>query len=325
MIAAMAEAATFPNSMDAAEDPVVCELEGRAAALLGKEAALLFPTCAMANLTAIMATCRPGERFIADAATHIITSEGGGAWALAGVGPQGVFAPTGTITAEAVAATIQLNPNRSPTTLICLENTQVNTGGTVMPIETMRDIRQIAIENGIPVHLDGSRLFNAAIFLGVSARTLADFADTVSLSLNKGLCAPVGAVLAGPKPVIERAVLIRHRLGGRISTAGSLAAAGTVALESMPAKLADDHRRAAALARALSEMPGVRVVSNVQTNIVFAEALTGLSGAEIDAALAKSNVRVLPLEGGKFRMVTYHDISDDDVRDAIGAFRSLFG
>jgi threonine aldolase len=264
----------------------VAALERTAAGLLGKEAAVLAPTCTAANLAAVLALTRPGERVAIDACAHIVVNEGGWLTSLAGLVP------------------VPLSENAP---VMCLENTHTRAGGTVLGAAETRALAARAER----VHLDGARLANAAVARGVSMADLAGPADTVALSLNKGLCAPVGAVLAGRDDVIAEARVHLKRLGGgTMHKAGVLAAAGLLAL-GLVDRLAEDHRRARRLAELLS-------LPQPQTNIV----LTDLPASSL-AALDERGVRALAPDGERVRLVTHRGISDDEVERAAEAIRAL--
>lgn len=270
----------------AGEDESVNELERRSAALLGKDAAVFVPTCSFANLAALLALARPGERVAIAPNAHILVNEGGWLTDVAGLVPV---------------------PLGEPAPVLCLENTRTRDGGTILDPAAAALLSAEAER----VHLDGARLANAAVALGVPLAELAAPADTVALSLNKGLCAPVGAVLAGEAPVIGRARGHVKRLGGAtLHKAGILAAAGLVAL-GLVDRLADDHRRAARLA-ALLGLP------EPQTNIV----LTSL-GAGTLPALARRGVLALAPDGGHVRLVTHRGIGDADVEEAAAAVAAV--
>jgi threonine aldolase len=270
----------------AGEDESVNELERRSAAMLGKQAAVFVPTCSLANLVALLALARPGERVAVAPSAHILVNEGDWLTELARLVPV---------------------PLGEPAPLLCLENTRTREGGTVVSPEEAAGLAASAER----VHLDGARLANAAVALGVPLAELAAPADTVAFSLNKGLCAPVGAVLAGGPEVIERARAYAKQLGAAtLHKAGMLAAAGLVAL-GLVDRLADDHRRA----RRLAELLGVPAP---ETNIV----LSGLDAAAL-SALADRGVLALAPGGGRVRFVTHRGIGDAEVEAAAAAVASL--
>ncbi|MDQ0190523.1 low-specificity L-threonine aldolase [Alicyclobacillus cycloheptanicus] len=301
------------------EDPTVRRLEELAADLLGKEAALLVTSGTQGNQVAIATHAGRGEEVIAEAESHIFYYEAAAASAIAGVQIRQLAGRRGALDPDDVRAAIrEPNVHHPRTALISLENTHNRAGGTVIPLDNLRRIRAVADAYGVPVHMDGARLFNAAVACGVSARTIADTVDTVQICLSKGLCAPVGSVLAGPKAFIERARQWRKRMGGGMRQAGVLAAPGILALTEMVDRLADDHVNARRLAECLAEMPGVKVdLETVQTNIVIADiGATGLTVPAFLDALAREGVLATSFGGSLVRFVTHHDVSRQDIETA---------
>ncbi len=325
MVAAMMEAARSPPAFGLREDPTVRRLEARAAERIGKEDALFCPTCTQANQIAIHLHCRPGEAFVAEASAHVVRSEAGAASALSGAMPRPVAGTRGAMAPMDVAAAIAAgDAQRSRTALVVVENTHVHSGGAVVPLETMCDIRAIAARAGVPVHLDGARLFNAATALGVDAQALAACADTVAFNLNKGLGAPIGAIFAGPCDLIEEAVRLRQMFGGGWRPAGILAAAGVVALDAMVDRLAEDHANARRLAGAIAAMPGIRIDGPVETNIVLAGVeRSGLDAGTLAEALAAEGILVLPVDARTVRLVTHPDVGDAEIAATIAAFAAV--
>jgi threonine aldolase len=282
-------------AMRSAGEDAVAELEGLAASLLGKEAALWTPTCSMANLVALMTLAEPGDRVALEEEAHILTTEGMGIKHVAGLVPVPLR--------EAAGAS-----------LLCLENTHTRRGGTVLGPEEMERLAASAPR----VHLDGARLPNAATALGVSMAALAAAADTVAVSLNKALSAPMGAVLAGEAGVIARAREQLRRVGGAsVHKAGIAAAAGVIALTRMLDRLADDHRRARELRARLAEIPGLSVAP-VETNIVFFAA-EARDADGLLARLAPQGVRGYRRDDRRVRFVTHRLIDDEAVERAAAA------
>ena len=232
------------------EDPTVNRLQELAAGLVGKEAGLFVPSGTMSNLTAVLAHCNRGDEVILGNKSHTFLFEGGGISALGGVHScQIPNQPDGTLALQDIQNAIRPDDIHDPVTrLICLENTHNRCGGVALSPEYTRQVGELARQHDLSLHLDGARLFNAAVVQGVNAKELAGPADSVSICLSKGLSAPVGSVLCGSKEFIQRALRIRKQLGGGMRQAGILAAAGIVALETMVERLAEDHRRAARLA-----------------------------------------------------------------------------
>ncbi|MEI3424497.1 MAG: threonine aldolase family protein [Christensenellales bacterium] len=225
------------------DDPTMNELEALAAQTLGKEAAMFATSGTMGNQIGIMSQTRRGDEIIAGAESHIVMHEVGAAAVLSGVNVRQIDYPNCIPVPEMIAARIRPDDiHEPPTALICLENALAN--GRVVPLETMAEIRKIADAHSLPVHLDGARVFNAATALGVDVKEITKYADTVSCCLSKGLCAPVGAVLAGPKATIERARKCRKMLGGGMRQCGILGAAGIIALKDMTKRLGEDHANA---------------------------------------------------------------------------------
>lgn len=284
------------------EDESVERLHRVAAELLGKEASLWVPTCGMANLVALMTLREPGARVALHAESHIATREAMGVENVARLEP----VPLEELTADAVAG--------AGAALLCLENTHTRAGGTVLGVE-----ETAALAAAAPlVHVDGARLANAAVALGIPLATLVRDVDTVALSLNKGLCAPMGAMLAGPAGTIERARWNLRRLGGAtVHKAGIAAAAGLVALDTMLDRLADDHRRARALAERLVRLPGVST-QRPETNIVFF-AVAGLAAATVIERLQARGVRAYERDAQRVRFVTHRLIDDEAVDAAVAA------
>ena len=236
------------------EDASVNELCERVAELLGKAAAIWVPTCGMANLAAMLTFCEPGDRVVLEAASHVLTSEAMGIVEVARLEPSPLWAPDGRMDPDVVEELVA----ERRATLLVLENTHTRAGGTTLSAELTEALAAAAKRHDCRVHLDGARLVNAAVALGVPLADLAAPANSVAMSLNKGLSAPFGAVLAGSEAVVGRARTMLHRLGGSsVHRAGIAAAAGLVALDTMLDRVADDHRRARALAAGLAAIPGV--------------------------------------------------------------------
>ena len=325
MIEAMTEAAGRPMGFGLRDDPVQLALEARTAEILGTEDALLCPTCAMANQVALHVYGRPGDNFVSEATSHVITSESGAPAALSGLMARPVPGVRGVPEPADIAAAIQAgDPQRTRTCVVVIENTHVRTGGTVMAEERMAAIRAVAKAHGLPVHLDGSRIFNAAVALGRPARDLARHADSIAFSLNKGLGAPLGAMLAGPRDFIAEAVRVRQMFGGGWRPAGIPAAAGLVALQHGIDRLAEDHRRAKALAGLLAGIDGLAIDdAQVQTNIVLVRVTRpGLTVDGLPARVGRHGVLGIPFGPDLIRLVTYHNITDADVERAAAAFRA---
>lgn len=307
------------------EDPTVNRLERRAAEMLGKEAALFVPTGTMGNTIAVKLLTRHGQEVICEARSHVYNYElAMMAW-FSGCLARPVAAQDGVLRWEAIEKEIRpRSPYRSDTGLIVLENTHNMAGGTVTPLEEMDEICGRAHEMGLRVHLDGARIFNAAVYLGCSVRELAAGADTVMFCLSKGLCAPAGSMLVGTAEAVAQGRLYRKRLGGGMRQAGVLAAAGLIALEQMTARLAEDHANAQLLAQHLRRIPGIRIPHRVETNIViFDVAETGLSAAEFSARLKAKGVLSNPVDATSLRLLTHHDVSREDCERAAEAIEAV--
>jgi threonine aldolase len=306
------------------QDQSVRHLEEFAADLVGKEAALFVPTCTMANLVALMTLAPRGSRVLLEATSHIATTEAAGVAYVVGVVPQLLDGRAGAFDAATVEAALGAPQGSSAarTSVVCLENTHNNHGGRVMPPDLTAAIAAVAHRNRAMVHLDGARLFNASVALGVPARALAANVDTVAFSLNKGLGAPFGAILSGPRAVVEEAHDHLHRLGAAsFHQAGILAAAALVALTTMVDRLAEDHRRARDLAERIASVPGLSVdLASVQTNIVAVDVSdSGMSVAQFVSRLSQHSVLGFPRPPSRVRFVTHRPIGDGEIERAAAA------
>jgi threonine aldolase len=303
------------------EDPSVNELERLGAGLLGKEAAVLAPTCTAANLLALMTLGTRGTQVILDPSAHTATSEARGYETVCGLRAGFVEARAGCPDPGAVEETILAARKAGlVTTVLCLENTHNNAGGVAVAPERTVALAALAHRHGASVHLDGARLLNAAVALGVPATRLTEDVDTVSLSLGKGLSAPCGALLAGPRALIDRARVNLRVIGAAsLHKAGIFAAAGIVALKSMIDRLADDNRRARQLGTGLAALPGLHVdLDTVQTNIVLADT-TGPAADALLGRLATRGVLGFRRSDTRIRFVTHRLIGDAEVSRAIAA------
>jgi threonine aldolase len=309
------------------EDPSINALEREAARLFEKEAALFVASGTQGNLLAQLSLTRPGDELIAEASSHIANSEVGGAARLGGLTLRTLVGRSGKLSPEQVAATIRPdNVHYARTTLLAIENTHNAAGGTILAPDEMQALARTARERGLKVHVDGARVFNAAVALGIRPAVLARDADTLTFCLSKGLSAPVGSVLVGSTAVIAEARRFRKMVGGGMRQAGVLAAAGLLALSDGVERLADDHRRARKLAEGLARIDGVRIdLATVQTNIVrFDVAGLGYTTASFAEALRKRGLRVSGGGGpGGVRMVAHRHIDDDAVDQALEAIAGL--
>ncbi|HMQ30845.1 MAG TPA: low-specificity L-threonine aldolase [Chloroflexaceae bacterium] len=312
------------------EDPTVNRLEALAAELVGKEAAVLVPSGTMGNLAALLAHGQRGQRVVCGDECHIYVYEAGGASALGGMVYHTLPTDAGgalplELVREALAATT--DPHRAPAGVLCLENTHNRCGGTVLPPAYMEAAHALAREAGVPLHLDGARVFNAAVALGIDVRALTRHVDSVQFCLSKGLAAPVGSLVAGERPFIERVRRARKQLGGGMRQAGVIAAAGIVALTEMVERLDEDHANARLLAAGLADIPGLRVdMARVQTDIVrFELTAEGLTPAEFLAGLRERGVLMGAVGARTLRAVTHYGIGAADVERAVAAARAVLG
>jgi threonine aldolase len=305
------------------EDPSVNGLERLAADLLGKEAAVLVPTCTAANLVALMTLAERGSQVVLDPTSHIAASEARGFEEVCGLAAGFVEAPGGCPEPGAIGEAIAQGERAGRrSTLVCLENSHNNAGGAAVSPERAAAAAAAAHRHCAAVHLDGARLFNVAVALRIPAARLTDAADTVSISLGKGLCAPGGALLAGPRTTIERARLNLRRIGAAsVHKAGLLAAAGIVALTSMIDRLEEDNRRARTLASGLAALPGLRLdLATVQTNIVLVDTSpSGLTADGLLGRLARHGVLGFRRSESLIRFVTHRLIADAEVARAVAA------
>ena len=307
------------------EDPTVNRLQELAASLLGKEAGLFVPSGTMSNLTAVLSHCNRGDEVILGNKSHTFLFEGGGVSALGSIHScQIPNQPDGTLALQDIQNAIRPDDIHHPITrLICLENTHNRCGGVALSPEYTRLVGELARQHNLRLHLDGARLFNAAVAQGVNAKELAGPADSVSICLSKGLSAPVGSVLCGSKEFIQRALRIRKQLGGGMRQAGILAAAGIVALETMVARLAEDHQRATRLAEGLRSFPSLQAdPEKPYTNMVFLNLSQAakLNAREIGQRLVDRGIKIGVVGNQRFRLVTHYGIEDADIEQTIAAF-----
>jgi threonine aldolase len=309
------------------DDPTVQRLEQILAVLLGKEAALFVPSGTMSNQVAINAHTRPGDEVIVERNCHSFNYEVAGPAVLSGVQLYPIDGHHGILTAEQVEAAIRPdNIHIPPTALICLENTHNRAGGVIYPIEEIRRIRELATRNGILMHLDGARLFNASVGSGVPAAEYAALFDSVSICLSKGLGAPVGSMVAGERDFILRCRRYRKMYGGGMRQVGILAAAGIYALEHNIDRLAEDHRNARLFAERVSKIDCIEIdLETVQTNIVVMN-IAGLSvdPPQIVELLKKKGLMVVVFGPTKIRAVAHLDVSEEDVLEAARIFEETF-
>jgi threonine aldolase len=310
------------------EDPTVNRLEALAAEMVGKEAALFVPSGTMGNLVSILTHCQRGDEIILGDKAHIFIFEVASASAFGGV--QLHIVPNernGMLEPSSVLGAIRGENIHFPRTrLVCLENSHNRCGGCVLSPEQMDSVCVPVRERGIAVHLDGARVFNAAIALGVDVQELTRNVDSVMFCLSKGLCAPVGSLVGGTEEFIGRARKNRKMLGGGMRQAGILAAAGIVALTEMVDRLEEDHRNARLLGEGLSDIEGLEVdLDTVQTNMAFFNLVTQkMSPLALLSALSDEGIKVSHYGAGLYRAVTHHGIEEQDIRYVLDVFRRIF-
>lgn len=308
------------------EDPTVNRLQEEAARRFGKAAGLFVASGTMGNLVSVLAHCTRGDEVILGDKAHTFIYEAGGIAALGGVHPHTVpVQPDGTLSLDAIRAAIRPdNVHMPPTRLIALENTQGTIGGVPLTKAYTDAVGAIAAEHGIPLHIDGARIFNAAAALNTTVAELTSAADSVTFCLSKGLCAPVGSVIVGSRDFITRAHRVRKLLGGAMRQVGVLAAAGLVALETMPQRLHEDHANARKLAEGLAEMPQIAIdLAHVQTNMVFFElrADVPVTAPELADRLQAHNVKLMAMDERRFRAVTHYWITAEHIDHVLSAIK----
>ena len=327
MCRAMAEAEVGDDVMH--EDPTVNQLQELAAVRMGKEAGLFVASGTMGNLLAVLAHATRGDEAILGNLSHTFLFEGGGMASLAGVTPYPLpNQPDGILNLDDIRSAIRAkgNPHYPHSRLLILENTHNRCGGSPISLEYTAQAGTLVHEHGLAFHIDGARIFNAAAALGVTARALAEPADSITFCLSKGLCAPVGSVLCGLKDFIARAVRFRKMLGGGWRQAGVLAAAGIVALETMADRLGEDHQRAKALAHGIAALNRLELIyPDPTSNMVFARLAEGspVSMAKLSTRLMDKGVKINVVDDRRFRLVTHYWVDDAGIDQAIEALRII--
>jgi len=319
---AMTEAEVGDDVLDG--DPTVRRLEARVAELLGKEAALFFPTGTMANQTGIAVSSSPGTEALLDANAHIIHWEMAGAAAICGVQVRGVTPGDGrhVMNAEDLERTIRPPSIHAPSaSLVCVENTHNGAGGKVTPLAELRALRAVADGHALPVHMDGARLWNASAATGTPLADFAACAHTVMLSFSKGLGCPVGAILVGDAATMKRAHMVRKRLGGGMRQSGILAAAALYALDAHLARLPEDHSNAKRFADRVDGAAGARVVPP-DTNIVMIDLPAGVTSGAVAAAAKGDGVLISPWSNSRVRAVAHLDVDTATVTRAADVVRT---
>lgn len=310
------------------DDPTINRLQEIAAEKVGKEAGLFVPSGTMGNLVALLVHCGRGDEAILGARAHTVLYEGGGASYLGGIHSRQVMEqPDGSLALDDIEALIRPpdDVHQPSTRLVSIENTHNRCGGTFQTPEYIRSLAEFAHARGLAVHIDGARLFNAAVAQGAQARELTGPVDSVTFCLSKGLCAPVGSVLCGSRSFIARARRIRKHLGGGMRQAGVVAAAGIIALESMVERLAEDHARARTLAEGLREIPQVALDGMPPTNMVFFHLADSVAWTveQIETRMQERGILVEAMGKRRFRLVTHYWIDDAAVEKTVDAFRAV--
>jgi threonine aldolase len=305
------------------DDPTVNRLEEIAAAKVGKEASVWVPTGTMGNQSAIMAWTNRGDEIILEELAHIYVYEVGGPAVLSGVMTRTVKGHLGAMDPADVKAAIRApNIHYPKTTLVCMEQTHNRSGGCILPLDNMKAVYEVAHNGGANVHLDGARLFNASVGLGVDVKEITKWCDSVQFCLSKGLCAPMGSMVAGPKDYIAKVRKYRKLLGGGTRQVGIVAAAGIVALEKMVDRLAEDHANAMRLATGINKIPGLHAdMEVVQTNMVpvYTRGL-GIDGPDFQRLMKTYGVWFNADLPYRVRLVTHHDVSTADIDDGLDRF-----
>jgi threonine aldolase len=311
------------------EDPTANHLEKKVATLLGKEASIFVPSGTMANELSLKAHTRPGDEVIVERDSHIFHDESGAAAALAGVQLHPLKGERGILYPEQIERAIRdIQDYHLPITrLICLENTHNRGGGTIYPLKVVEEISQIARKHHLTLHMDGARLLNATVALGIDPIEYTQYVDSVTLCLSKGLGAPAGSMVAGTKEFIQQVRRFRKMYGGGMRQIGFLAAAGIYALDHHIERLAEDHQKAKRLAEALSKIPGIEIdPERVQTNILYFEVKKkGWTAQKLVEELRYREILVLLIQESLVRAVTHLDVSQEDIEKTISVFQELLG
>lgn len=301
------------------EDPTLLELEELSANMLGKEAAMFATSGTQGNQIAVLTQCVGGQEIIVEEESHLFFYEGAAMSVFAGVQPRTLKGNRGALNPTEVKAAIRGEDVHAPETgLICIENTHNRAGGAIIPLENMQAIAEIGKEYHIPIHLDGARIFNAAVASGVDVKKYAAQVDSVQFCLSKGLGAPVGSIIAGTTDFIRRARKWRKRLGGGLRQAGILAAPGLISLREKVDRLAEDHNHAKLLAQSINEIKGLSIENEVETNIVLVNTEAAkLTAAEFLAQLNQEGILAVPFGPNTVRFVTHFDVSRQDIEEVI--------
>ncbi len=309
------------------EDPTVNRLEKTAAAIVGKESALLVSSGTQGNLVSILAHCNRGDEIILGNLSHTFLNEVGGISALGGIHPHIVLnQEDGTMDLKDIESAIRGDNIHYPRTrLICIENTHNRCYGAPLTVEYTNAVCNLAHGHGLKIHLDGARIFNAAVALNVDVRELTKNVDSLSFCLSKGLSAPIGSLVCGTSEFIKEARRYRKMLGGGMRQAGIIAAAGIVALEDMIERLYEDHRNARVLAEGISKIPGLAIdLKKVQTNIIYFDLISNrISAQELLGKMEEQGIKFLSTGPNRFRMVTHYGITEEDIKLTIESLKKL--
>ena len=307
------------------DDPTMVELEEYSAHLAGKEAALFVPSGTFGNQLALFTHCKRGNEVILGDDCHIVAHEVGASSVIAGVQLRTLKSDKGMLNPNEIQSKIREEDIHCPETgLICLENAHSN--GRVIPFENMEQIYFIAKNHNIPVHLDGARLFNAAAYLGVDAKEITKYCDSVMFCLSKGLCAPIGSILAGSKEFVKKARKGRKLMGGGMRQAGILAAAGLVALKEIRPRLKEDHENALFLGEELSRIPGIKVnLDDIHINMVYFDMSgTGFEESKLKEELFKRGIKINSPDFCEVRFVTHYWVNKEDIMKVVSALKEIF-
>ena len=309
------------------EDPTVNRLQQRIAVMLGKEGALFVPSGTMGNEVCIKVHTQPGDEIILEQESHIFVYETGAPVLLSGVQMNTIPGKRGVITAEQIRNAIRPKAYYlPPTKLICLENTHGRSAGSVIPLDEIKKIHELAVGEKIAMHLDGARLWNASVATGIQPKEYAKYFDSLSVCFSKGLGAPIGSIIIGSMDVIERARKFRKVFGGGMRQVGILAAAALYALDHNIERLKEDHQKATYFAAELSKLPGLTIdLTEVQTNMVFVDiSATGKTQDEILSLLKSNGVLMTPERQSSIRAVMHLDVTMEDVHQAVAIMEKLF-
>jgi threonine aldolase len=316
--------AEYGDDSRSLRDPTVVKLEKYAANKLGKEAALLVPSGTMGNLVSVLANSVRNNEVILDIESHLFTNEHAYPLIVGGLFPVPIQSKCGYMDLENIKNAIKSKKGPIRTGLICLENTHNSAGGIALTTEYMKELWKIAREHNIPIHLDGARIFNAAIYLNVDVKKIAKYTDSVTFCLSKGLCAPLGAIVCGPKDLIEKARYHRKLHGGRMKKAGLIAAPGMVALTNMVDRMKQDHDMARILGEGIKENKGIKLLHQIQTNIIRINVSgLGVNAEKFVSELKKNKILTEAKGDNTVRLVTHKDIQIEDVEYAVEIIKKI--